>query len=107
MWRLCGGGFGLYLKTLFPRLVAFIMEWYFRPGTAKYLYSDFDLNNPLSIQTRNWPILQELVEADVIVSPTAWQRQQFPRPWRDQINVIFDGVNTNLFFRRRLDPGHC
>ena len=73
------------------------MEWYFHPETAKYLYSDFDLNDSLSIQTRNWPILQELIESDVVISPTSWQRQQFPRPWRDQIKVIFDGVNTNLF----------
>ena len=93
-----GEGFGLYLKTLLPklRLISY-MEWYFRPETSKYLYADFDINDSLSTQTRNWPILQELVEADFVVSPTAWQRQQFPQPWRDQIKVIFDGVNTNLF----------
>ena len=93
-----GEGFGLYLKTLLPklRLISY-MEWYFRPETSKYLYADFDINDSLSTQTRNWPILQELVEADVVVSPTAWQRQQFPRPWSEQIKVIFDGVNTNFF----------
>jgi glycosyltransferase involved in cell wall biosynthesis len=93
-----GEGFGLYLKTLLPelRLISY-MEWYFRPETSTYLYADFDINDSLSTQTRNWPIIQELVEADVVVSPTAWQRQQFPKPWREQINVIFDGVDTNLF----------
>ena len=93
-----GEGFGLYLKTLLPklRLISY-MEWYFRPETSRYLYAGFDINDSLSTQTRNWPILQELVEADVIVSPTAWQRQQFPQPWCEQIKVIFDGVDTNLF----------
>ena len=93
-----GEGFGLYLKTLLPklRLISY-MEWYFHQETSKYLYADFDINDSLSTQTRNWPILQELVEADVVVSPTAWQRQQFPRPWSEQIKIIFDGVNTNLF----------
>ena len=93
-----GEGFGLYLKTLLPklRLISY-MEWYFRPETSKYLYADFDINDSLSTQTRNWPILQELVEADVVVSPTAWQRQQFPKPWLEQIKVIFDGVDTNFF----------
>ena len=81
--------------TLFV-LVSY-MEWYFRPETSKYLYENFQLNDSLSVQTRNWPILQELIWADVVISPTAWQRQQFPMPWRDQIKVIFDGVNTNLF----------
>lgn len=93
-----GEGFGLYLKTLLPqlRLISY-MEWYFHPETSKYLYADFDINDSLAIQTRNWPILHELVEADVVVSPTAWQRQQFPKPWCEQIKVVFDGVNTNLF----------
>ena len=27
----------------------------------------------------------------------AWQRQRFPHPWCEQIKVIFDGVDTNLF----------
>jgi glycosyltransferase involved in cell wall biosynthesis len=94
-----GEGFGLYLKTLLPklRLISY-MEWYFRSETSKYLYDDFNLDDSLSIQTRNWPILQELVEADDVVSPTDWQRQQFPKPWCEQIKVIFDGVNTRLFF---------
>ena len=94
-----GEGFGLYLKTLLPslRLISY-MEWYFRPDTSKYLFEDFDLNDSLSIQTRNWPITQELLEADVVVSPTAWQCQQFPKPWREEIKVIFDGVDTRLFF---------
>ena len=105
-----GEGFGLYLKTLLPklRLISY-MEWYFRPETSKYLYSNFDINDSLAIQTRNWPILQELVEADVVVSPTDWQRRQFPRPWYEQIKVIFDGVNTNLFFppKDRSRPNLC
>ena len=93
-----GEGYGLYLKTLFPRLrLISYMEWYFRPETSKYLFAEFSVDDSLSTQTRNWPILQELVEADVVVSPTAWQRQQFPRPWSEQIRVIFDGVNTDLF----------
>ena len=94
-----GEGYGLYLKTLLPkmRLISY-MEWYFRPETSKYLYADFNLNDSLSTQTRNWPILQELVEADVVVSPTAWQGRQFPQPWREHIKIIFDGVDTRLFF---------
>ena len=93
-----GEGFGLYLKTLLPnlRLVSY-MEWYFRPETSKHLFEEFDLNNSLATQTRNWPTLQELIEADVVVSPTDWQRQQFPKPWREQIKIIFDGVNHELF----------
>ena len=105
-----GEGFGLYLKTLLPKLrVISYMEWYFRPETSKYLFADFGINDSLAIQMRSWPILHELIEADSIVSPTDWQRQQFPMPWRDQIKVIFDGVNRRLFFppRERSRPHIC
>jgi glycosyltransferase involved in cell wall biosynthesis len=94
-----GQGYGLYLKTLLPklRLISY-MEWYFRPETSKHLFANFGLNDSLLIQTRNWPITQELVEADDIVSPTSWQRRQFPKPWSEDIKVIFDGVDTRLFY---------
>ena len=105
-----GEGYGLYLKTLFPglRLISY-MEWYFRSETSKNLYADFNLNDSLSTQTRNSPILQELLEADAIVSPTDWQRRQFPQPWCDQINVIFDGINTQFFSppENRSRPSLC
>ena len=93
-----GNGFGLYLKTLLPklRLISY-MEWYFRPDTSKQLFANFSTNDSLAIQTRNWPIVQELLESDTVVTPTAWQRQQFPQPWRAQIQLIFDGVNMDLF----------
>ena len=93
-----GMGFGLYLKTLLPTLrVISYMEWFFRPETSRHLVADFSVDDSLRIQTRNWPIVLELIEADQIVCPTAWQRQQFPQPWREQIQVIFDGVDTRAF----------
>ena len=93
-----GAGFGLYLKTLLPtlRLITY-MEWFFRPDTSQHLSAEFSFDDSLAIQTRNWPIVQELIEADQLVCPTAWQRQQFPQPWREQIQVIFDGVDTRAF----------
>ena len=102
-----GEGYGLYLKTLLPklRLISY-MEWYFRPETSEHLFENFDLNKSLLIQTRNWPITQELIEADCVVTPTPWQRQQFPSPWCEKIKVIFDGVDTRIFYPalRRTRP---
>lgn len=93
-----GEGLGLYLKTLLPdlRLISY-MEWYFNPHNSNCLFDKFSVDDSLYIQTRNWPIVQELMVADEIVTPTQWQRQQFPLPWRKKIHVIFDGIDTRLF----------
>ena len=55
------------------------------------------LDDQLRLETRNLPLLQEMVQADQIVCPTEWQRQQFPVFIRDRIRVIFDGVDQEFF----------
>jgi hypothetical protein len=73
-----GMGYGLYLKTVFPKIkLISYMEWYFNHNTSRYLYADFGVHQALSAETRNWPIVQELMSSDVVVSPTLWQKQQF------------------------------
>ena len=46
------------------------MEWYFTKSNGDYLLADFTLDDQLRLETRNLPILQELVQADQIVCPT-------------------------------------
>lgn len=46
---------------------------------------------------RNGVTLQELELCDLAVTPTAWQHQQFPGPQRSKLQVVFDGVDTQLF----------
>jgi glycosyltransferase involved in cell wall biosynthesis len=45
---------------------------------------------------KNANILVGLDSMDWGLSPTAWQRQQFPERYRDRISVIFDGIDTAL-----------
>ena len=93
-----GMGYGLYLKTVYPKIkLISYMEWYFNKNTSQYLYADFGVHQALSAETRNWPIVQELMISDVVVSPTLWQKQQFPALWHDKIQVIFDGINLNQY----------
>ena len=93
-----GMGFGAYVKALLPqaRLISY-MEWYFSISNSECLFDRYTLDDQLRLETRNLPLLQEIVQADEIVCPTEWQRQQFPVFIRDRIKVIFDGVDQEFF----------
>ena len=93
-----GMGFGIYVKALLPtvRLITYL-EWYFTIANSDSLLREPSINDHLKLETRNLPLLQEMVQADRMVCPTAWQRQQFPELLRDRIEVIFDGVDGSFF----------
>lgn len=93
-----GRGLGLFLRQLLPQaaLVAYC-EWYFKPSDLPWLLKTGSLDAGLSATLRNQPLLQELAESDLALIPTAWQRQQFPRRLQDQLEVVFDGVDTAFF----------
>ena len=93
-----GMGFGAYVKALLPkvRLITYL-EWYFTIANSAPLLHEPSINDHLKLETRNLPLLQEMMQADHLVCPTAWQRQQFPELVRDRIEVIFDGVDLSFF----------
>ena len=74
-----GMGFGLYVKALMPevRLISY-MEWYFKAENSKSLFENMTINDQMKLETRNTPLLQEMIQADDIVCPTQWQKSQFP-----------------------------
>jgi glycosyltransferase involved in cell wall biosynthesis len=95
-----GWGCNLYMKDLFPnaRLVAYC-EWFFR---ARGSDLDFDPTRPVSAdlacltRTANDSFLLDLATCDAALSPTFWQRSQFPVEYHDKIAVIHDGVDTEI-----------
>ena len=60
------------------------------------------MDDEARIRIKNAPILQDLYSCDRGLSPTYWQRQQFPSEYQNKINVLHDGVDTNFF---RPKPG--
>lgn len=93
-----GRGLGLFLRQLLPEavLVAYC-EWYFKPADLPWLQGQPQPDSQLSVGLRNQALVQELVEADLAITPTAWQRQQFPPALQGQLQVVFDGVDTRFF----------
>lgn len=95
-----GWGEALYLKDVFPTtpLLGYC-EFYYR---ARGSDVGFDPSRKVTIddicrvRTKNGVQLLSLEAADAGISPTRWQRSQFPSILLDRIHVIHDGVDTAL-----------
>jgi glycosyltransferase involved in cell wall biosynthesis len=101
---ICGhSGWGptMYVKDVFPDspLLCYY-EWFYHAYGSD---ADFDPESPLTfddlprIRTKNAPILIDLYTCDRGLSPTFWQRSQFPPEYHDKISVMHDGVDTDYF----------
>ena len=91
-------GLGMYLRDVLPDAILIgYFEWWFTARTTKYLVKDFDLNTQLTCGMRNLPTHHEIAECDIGVTPTRWQKSQFPRHLQSKLHVIFDGIDENFF----------
>ena len=96
-----GFGPGLFLRDLFPaaRLVGYF-EWYYRGvgGDAAFLSGgEVDDDTRCRLRLRNADIVLELLASDAAVTPTRFQRAQFPPELQARLSVLHDGVDTDLF----------
>jgi glycosyltransferase involved in cell wall biosynthesis len=96
-----GWGATLFVKDAFPDtpLICYF-EWFYH---ARGSDADFDPAEPLNIddlariRVKNAPILIDLYTCDRGLSPTCWQRAQFPKEFHSKISVLHDGVDTEYF----------
>jgi glycosyltransferase involved in cell wall biosynthesis len=96
-----GWGPTLFIKDAFPqaKLLCYF-EWFYNAHGSD---ADFDPSEPINaddearIRVKNAPILLDLYSCDKGLSPTAWQRQQFPPEYQSKIKVHHDGVDTQFF----------
>lgn len=88
------------LRELYPAPIVNYFEFYYH---ARNSDMDFRPDIPASeadkLRTyfRNAVLLVDLVNCDRGYSPTHWQRDQLPELFRPKIDVIFDGIDTNLW----------
>ena len=103
-----GFGNGLYLADAFPNARRIVLaEWYYNA-----LGSDVDFLNrghvdadrQLRLRTWNAHTLLEIAGCDQVVTPTEWQRSQFPAEWRERIEVIHEGVDGPCLRNLRQQP---
>lgn len=113
---ICHAGFGngLYLKDVFPkaRRIGFF-EWYYTSnpsGDVHFLHAlhgeEVPLDRAMRLRTWNAVTLLELSQCDLYVTPTEFQRQQFPEPFRSQFQLIHEGIDVShlQLLRSNLPP---
>ena len=95
-----GWGGILYAKDVYPEvpLVGYF-EWYYRTYGSDVCYWPSDVvsdNTKLRIRTMNAHHLLSLEQCDVRLTPTQWQRQQFPVHYQEGMHVIHEGVDLEF-----------
>lgn len=96
-----GWGPTLFMKDAFPQApLLCYFEWYYNAYGSD---ANFDPSDPINaddearIRLKNAPILLDLVACDRGLSPTNWQRSQFPAEFQSKIKVHHDGIDTSYF----------
>jgi glycosyltransferase involved in cell wall biosynthesis len=91
-------GESLYIKDVYPDAPLLVFcEFYYRSDGADV---GFDPEHPATlddrcrVRTKNTTHLLTLECMDWGVSPTGWQRSQFPGEFVDRISTIHDGIDT-------------
>jgi glycosyltransferase involved in cell wall biosynthesis len=103
-------GFGstLYLPERFPGVpvVNYFEHFYHPHGSDLDFRPDFppEPRDFLRARTRNAMILLDLDNCRLGYSPTHYQKSLFPAEYRPKIEVIFDGIDTQVFRRRPNVP---
>lgn len=96
-----GWGSTLFIKDAFPNIpLICYFEWFYHAHGSD---ADFDTTDTLNmddvarIRIKNAPILIDLYSCDRGLSPTQWQKSQFPLEYHHKITVLHDGVDTDYF----------
>ena len=94
-----GWGESLFCKDVWPagRIIMFAEFFYSASGADYNFDPEFahdSLRDRARLRLKNSVHLQALHGADVVYSPTLWQRSQLPPEYLGKSSVIFDGIDT-------------
>src|SRR5262249_93701 len=96
-------GFGstLYLRALYPDtpIINYFHYFYHTQGSDIAFRPEFPVGElgRLRARTRNAMILLDLEACAAGYSPTHWQHSRLPEAFRHKVDVIHDGIDTNLW----------
>jgi glycosyltransferase involved in cell wall biosynthesis len=100
-----GWGEGLFLRDVWPdaKILSYAEYYYQREGGDLGFDPMFSATqgNYFSARAMDTNLLVAHEQADVLISPTHWQKSRHPQFLQDKTRVIFDGIDTQL---ARPDP---
>lgn len=95
-----GWGEALFLKELLPnaRHIQYCEFYYRTKGTDTGFDPEFPATDDgkFRLTCRNATQLLSLAQADTAISPTQWQKSLYPPEFHNKIQVLHEGVNTDL-----------
>ena len=96
-----GWGESLYLKNVWPhaKLAIYCEFHYANSGQDVGFDPEFpasDVGDVCRLQMKNVNNLLHFDTADIGISPTEWQKSTFPEPFRSKIQVVHDGIDTDV-----------
>ena len=93
-----GWGSLMYIKDYYPNVpVIGYFEWFYHSSNSDSYYwpgEEAPIDTKLSIRTKNMHHLLSLDACDVGITPTNWQKQQFPDVYKPMLHVIHEGTDT-------------
>lgn len=93
-------GPGLFIKYMFPETPVIVQgEWYNRADGADILFDgrNLDIDFKTRLRCSNSCMLIDLYSCEACITPTHWQKQQFPKGFHEKIKVIPNGIDTEFF----------
>ena len=96
-----GWGTSLYMKDAFPKTPLLSnFEWFYKAHGSDCDFDPSDtitIDDVVKIRTRNATLLLDLTSSDAGISPTHWQKSQFPTDFHERIDVMHEGINTEFY----------
>ena len=102
-----GWGETLFVRDVFPdaRLIVHAEFYYAGAGADVGFDPEFrepaTLDRAIELRAKNAAILAAMAEADVGVAPTRWQASRFPAEFQSKLQVLHEGVETDLIAPNR------
>jgi glycosyltransferase involved in cell wall biosynthesis len=96
-----GWGESLFLKEVWPQArLGVYCEYFYQPHGADFRFDpEFPVKDPIDavcrLDLKNLNNRLHFEQAVAGISPTRWQADTFPEPFRNRISVIHEGIHTD------------
>lgn len=92
-------GCTLFVKDIFPDVpLICYFEWFYNAEGADVGFNGeyVGVDTRAKLQCKNSHLLLDLLNCDFGISPTEWQKSQFPKEFQNKIKVLHEGIDTNI-----------